>query len=281
MLPRVLPLEDEDVRRARESRVQARPQGLTSDQVSRRRPVAEGGVVLGCRQAQLEADVLLVAVGRRPVTENWASRRPGSSSTAATSSRPAHAHRSTGDLRHRRHGADAALAHVASAEGILAVEHVAGLDPRPIDYDQVPSCTYCDPRWRASGSPRRRRGRRGHDVVTGKFPFIASARRRSSAAAWLREDGARDQVRRAPRRPHHRPARHRADRRGLHRAAARGDRRGSRAPSTPTPPCPKLWWKRRASPLVAPSTFSFLRTMTEVVMPADGRVDRRRTITGG
>ena len=77
------------------------------------------------------------------------------------------------------------LAHLASAEGILAVEHIAGLDPRPIDYDQVPSCTYCDPEVASVGLTEAKARERGHDVVAGKFPFIASGK----AAILGRSDG--------------------------------------------------------------------------------------------
>jgi dihydrolipoamide dehydrogenase len=65
------------------------------------------------------------------------------------------------------------LAHVASAEGILAVEHMAGQPVRPINYDQVPSCTYCDPEVGSVGLSEARARERGYDVVVGKFPFTA------------------------------------------------------------------------------------------------------------
>ena len=65
------------------------------------------------------------------------------------------------------------LAHVASAEGILAAEQMAGLSPRPIDYDQVPSCTYCAPEVGSVGLTEAAARERGHDVEVGKFPFTA------------------------------------------------------------------------------------------------------------
>ena len=68
------------------------------------------------------------------------------------------------------------LAHLASAEGILAVEHMAGLDPRPIDYDQVPSCTYSSPEVASIGLTEAKARERGYEVVVGKFPFTASAK---------------------------------------------------------------------------------------------------------
>jgi dihydrolipoamide dehydrogenase len=68
------------------------------------------------------------------------------------------------------------LAHVASAEGILAVEHMAGQPVRPINYDHVPSCTYCDPEVGSVGLSEARARERGYDVAVGKFPFTALAK---------------------------------------------------------------------------------------------------------
>jgi dihydrolipoamide dehydrogenase len=71
------------------------------------------------------------------------------------------------------------LAHVASAEGILAVEHMAGhAGARPIDYDLVPSCTYCEPEVASVGLTEAKARERGHDVVAGKFPFSALGKAR-------------------------------------------------------------------------------------------------------
>ena len=66
-----------------------------------------------------------------------------------------------------------ALAHVASHEGIVAVEHAAHLAPHPVDYDKIPSCTYCQPEVASIGLSEEEAVRRGHDVVVGKFPFSA------------------------------------------------------------------------------------------------------------
>jgi dihydrolipoamide dehydrogenase len=65
------------------------------------------------------------------------------------------------------------LAHVASAEGILAVEHMAGRDVRPLNYDLVPSVTYCEPEVGSVGLTETEARERGHDVTVGKFPFTA------------------------------------------------------------------------------------------------------------
>jgi dihydrolipoamide dehydrogenase len=71
-----------------------------------------------------------------------------------------------------------ALAHLASAEGILAVEHMAGKPMRSINYDQVPGCTYCSPEIGSIGLTETKARERGYDVVVGKFPFSAIGKAR-------------------------------------------------------------------------------------------------------
>src|SRR4029077_1812907 len=63
------------------------------------------------------------------------------------------------------------LAHVSSAEGILAAERIAGQEIRPLNYDQVPGCTYCDPEIGSVGLTEREAKARGYDVRIGTFPF--------------------------------------------------------------------------------------------------------------
>ena len=69
-----------------------------------------------------------------------------------------------------------ALAHCASAEGILAVEHLAGKSPRPINYDHVPNATYTEPEVASVGLTEKRAKERGYDVKIGKFPFTANSK---------------------------------------------------------------------------------------------------------
>jgi dihydrolipoamide dehydrogenase len=71
-----------------------------------------------------------------------------------------------------------ALAHVASAEGVVAVEHMAGKETRPLNYDQVPGCTYCSPEIGSIGLTEARAKERGYDVAVGKFPFSAIGKAR-------------------------------------------------------------------------------------------------------
>src|SRR5262249_46028335 len=63
------------------------------------------------------------------------------------------------------------LAHVSSAEGIIAAERIAGQQPPPLNYDHVPGCTYCDPEIGSVGLTESEAKQRGYDVRVGTFPF--------------------------------------------------------------------------------------------------------------
>ena len=69
-----------------------------------------------------------------------------------------------------------ALAHVASAEGITCVEKIAGLNPEPIDYGNIPGCTYCSPEIASVGMTEKAAKDAGYDIKIGKFPFSASGK---------------------------------------------------------------------------------------------------------
>jgi dihydrolipoamide dehydrogenase len=179
MLPRVLPMEDEDLsselqkafkKRGIEVRVSTRVEDVK---------VGERGVELQIRNGRgqkeaLRADVLLVAVGREPVTEgiglegtrvellDGAVKVDGSMRTGEPGVY------AIGDLLPTPQ-----LAHVASHEGIVAVEAIAGRDPRPIDYTRVPSCTYSDPEVASIGLTEKAAREGGHKVKVGRFPFAA------------------------------------------------------------------------------------------------------------
>jgi dihydrolipoamide dehydrogenase len=70
------------------------------------------------------------------------------------------------------------LAHKASAEGILAVEHMAGQHVAPIEYGKIAACTYCNPEIASVGLSEARAKERGYDVKVGKFPFSANGKAR-------------------------------------------------------------------------------------------------------
>jgi dihydrolipoamide dehydrogenase len=68
------------------------------------------------------------------------------------------------------------LAHKAMAEGVVAAEAIAGKDPRPLDYLNVPSCTYCRPQVASVGLSEARARENGREVVVGKFPLTANGK---------------------------------------------------------------------------------------------------------
>jgi len=75
-----------------------------------------------------------------------------------------------------------ALAHVASAEAICCVEAIAGLDPAPVNYDNIPGCTYITPEVASVGMTERKAKELGLDYMVGKFPFTASGKATAAGA---------------------------------------------------------------------------------------------------
>lgn len=75
-----------------------------------------------------------------------------------------------------------ALAHVASAEGIICVEKIAGLNPHPLDYNNIPSCTYCSPEIASVGYTEQAAKEAGYEIRVGKFPFSASGKASAAGA---------------------------------------------------------------------------------------------------
>lgn len=78
-----------------------------------------------------------------------------------------------------------ALAHVASAEGIVCVEKIAGLNPEPVDYSNIPGCTYTNPEISSLGMTEEKAKAAGYEVKVGKFPYSASGK----ASAAGQKDG--------------------------------------------------------------------------------------------
>ena len=76
----------------------------------------------------------------------------------------------------------AALAHVASAEAICCIEKIAGLSPAPIDYSNVPGCTYTSPEVASVGLTEAKAQEAGYELKIGKFPFTASGKASSAGA---------------------------------------------------------------------------------------------------
>ncbi len=75
-----------------------------------------------------------------------------------------------------------ALAHVASAEGIICVEKISGMSPEPLDYNNIPGCTYCSPEIASVGYTEKAAKEAGYDIKVGKFPFSASGKASAAGA---------------------------------------------------------------------------------------------------
>jgi dihydrolipoamide dehydrogenase len=75
-----------------------------------------------------------------------------------------------------------ALAHVASAEGIICVEKIAGLDVNPLDYNNIPACTYTNPEIASCGMTEKAARDAGYEIKVGKFPFTASGKASAAGA---------------------------------------------------------------------------------------------------
>jgi dihydrolipoamide dehydrogenase len=177
MLPRILPIEDEEISAELQKALRKRKIDVLTGTKCLSVERTETGVRLnleGGKTSTVEAELLLVAIGRRPVTENLGLEALGIGldrgyvkvDPLMRTSVP-HIY-AIGDVINTPW-----LAHVATAEGILAVEHMAGLPVRPINYDRVPSCTYCDPEVASVGLTEAKARERGYDVVVGQFPFTA------------------------------------------------------------------------------------------------------------
>lgn len=76
----------------------------------------------------------------------------------------------------------AALAHVASAEGITCVEKIAGMTPETVDYNNIPGCTYCSPEVASVGYTETAAKEAGYELKVGKFPFTASGKASAAGA---------------------------------------------------------------------------------------------------
>ena len=176
MLPRVLPIEDEEISSEMQKALKKRGIDVrVATKVEEVKP-AEKGVEVKVTSEKgsdvLKGETLLVAVGRRPVTEDL-----GLDTTKVQLDRGFvkvdAMMRSTeptiyaiGDIV-----PTPMLAHLASHEGMVAAEAIAGKNPRPIDYDHVPNATYSDPEVASVGLTEAAARARGYTVKVGKFPF--------------------------------------------------------------------------------------------------------------
>jgi dihydrolipoamide dehydrogenase len=176
-LPRIVPIEDEEVS-AQLTRSLSR-RGITIKtgvKVSSVKPLG-GGVVVETDGGRFEAQQVLMAVGRVARTKGLGLETLGValergfvkvSPTMETSVKGIY---SIGDM-----AGVPLLAHKAMAEGVVAAEAIAGKSPRPIDYGNVPSCTYCRPQIASIGLTEAKAKEGGREVAVGKFPFTANGK---------------------------------------------------------------------------------------------------------
>jgi dihydrolipoamide dehydrogenase len=189
LLPRIVPVEDEAV--SAELEKSFKKQGikvLTGTKVTSAK-AGTGGVDLEAQTADgktttINTEYLLVATGRGPVTTGLGAEEAGLQmergyikvdrefkTTAPGIS-------AIGDVITFDQPGHPQLAHLSSAEGIVLAERIAGKEHRPINYDQVPGCTYCDPEIGSVGLTEKQAQERGYEVKTGAFKFGILARAR-------------------------------------------------------------------------------------------------------
>jgi len=176
-LPRVVPIEDEEV--SKELARTFTRRGITIKTGVKVASVKPGGagVVVDLGGEKLQVEQVLMAVGRAAKVTGLGLEGLGVqlergfvkvSPTMETSVKGIYA---IGDLA----GAPL-LAHKAMAEGVVAAEAIAGKNPRPVDYGNVPSCTYCRPQIASIGATEARAREGGREVSVGRFPFTASGK---------------------------------------------------------------------------------------------------------
>lgn len=178
LLPQLLPLEDEECAQQLDRSFKAR--GIKNYIGTEVTDVESksGGAVLTLtkdgKSSTLDVEKVLVAVGRWPVTDGLGQEAIGVEMDGRYIKVDEYMRTSIpnvyaiGDVVKTPQ-----LAHVASAEGILAVDHIAGKHVDPINYDTVPGCTYSQPEVASAGLTERAAKERGYDVKVGKFPFSA------------------------------------------------------------------------------------------------------------
>lgn len=184
VLPRVVPIEDEEI--SRELAASFKRQGIAVYVDTRVERVTKSGAgvevvarSVGDRTETFRAEKLLLAVGRRPLSDKIGLEGLGiATDRGYISVDPYMCTNVPGVYAIGDVVPTPWLAHVASAEGIVAVEHMAGKETRPLNYDQVPGCTYCLPEVASIGLTEAKARERGYDVTVGKFPFSAVGKAR-------------------------------------------------------------------------------------------------------
>nr|WP_305067181.1 dihydrolipoyl dehydrogenase [Mangrovivirga halotolerans] len=187
-LDRIVPLEDEEVSKQLERTYKkAGMKIMTSSEVTNvdtKGKKCKVTVKTKKGEEQIEADVVLSAVGVATNIEGIGLEDVGISTDKGKivvdkyyqTNMPGYY--AIGDIVH-----GPALAHVASAEGIICVEKIAGENPEPLDYKNVPGCTYCSPEVASVGYTEKQAKEAGYDIKVGKFPFSASGKAKAAGAS--------------------------------------------------------------------------------------------------
>ncbi len=178
LLDRALPMEDAEV--SAEIAKVYKKQGievLTSTRMQKVEVSADGvrvQVLDPEGERWLQAEILLSAAGRKPLLEGIGLEEAGVAREGRFIKVDGYMRTSVpnvyaiGDIV-----PTAQLAHVASAEGIVAVEHIAGHETHPLNYDKIPSATYCSPEVASVGLTEAKALERGYEVKIGRFPWAA------------------------------------------------------------------------------------------------------------
>jgi len=183
MLPRIVPLEDEEI--SKELDKAFRKKGMqifTEAAVESVKKDARGATVtFKTREGKTQtvaAEKVLIAVGRRPMTENCGLEK----SKAKVERGFIHVgpYMETAEKGLFAIGDIVAgmpqLAHAASMEGITAVAHLAGKNPQPLVRTRIPAATYCEPQIGSVGLTEKAAREAGYAVKTGKFPFVGNSK---------------------------------------------------------------------------------------------------------
>ncbi len=187
-LPRIVPVEDEEVSKALDkSFKKAGITIYTSSEVTKvdtKGKVCIVTVKTPTGEITIETDIVLSAVGMTSNLENIGLEEVGVKTDKGkivvddfykTNVAGVYA---IGDIVKGQ-----ALAHVASAEGIICVEKIAGQNPQPLDYNNIPGCTYCSPEIASVGYTEEGAKKAGYQLKVGKFPFSASGKAKAAGAA--------------------------------------------------------------------------------------------------
>ena len=187
-MPNIVPVEDEDISKQMERSMKKAGVNIMTNASVERIDTSGNGVKAYVKTAKgeevLEADILLSAVGIKTNIENIGLEEVGIATDRdkilvnAYNQTNVPGYYAIGDVTPGQ-----ALAHVASAEGINCVEKIAGLHVEPIDYGNVPGCTYATPEIASVGLTEKQAKEKGYELKIGKFPFSASGKAKAAGAA--------------------------------------------------------------------------------------------------